>query len=92
MNYTYMLQCNDGSYYTGWTNDLEKRVKAHSEGKGAKYTRAHLPVQLIYYESFETKKEAMSREWAIKHMTRQEKEHLLAEKRRKENLVGENPH
>ncbi len=86
MNYTYMLQCGDGSYYTGWTNHLEKRIKAHSEGHGAKYTRAHLPVRLVYYEEFETKEEAMSREWAIKHMTRREKEQLLAGKDVEQNL------
>ena len=59
MNYTYILQCSDGTYYTGWTNDIAKRLKTHNEGKGAKYTRARLPVTLAYYEAFETKEEAM---------------------------------
>lgn len=63
MNYTYILQCSDGTYYTGWTNDIAKRLKTHNEGKGAKYTRARLPVTLAYYEAFETKEEAMRREW-----------------------------
>ena len=63
MNYTYILKCSDGTYYTGWTNDMAKRLKTHNEGKGAKYTRARLPVTLAYYEAFETKEEAMRREW-----------------------------
>ena len=77
MNYTYMLQCGDGSYYTGWTNDLEKRMKAHASGKGCKYTRAHQPVKLVYYEAYETKEEAMSREWHLKRLPRKEKELLV---------------
>ena len=55
MNYTYILQCSDGTYYTGWTNDLEKRLDAHNTGKGAKYTKARRPVMLMYYESGEEK-------------------------------------
>ena len=70
MNYTYIVRCSDGTLYTGWTNDLKKRIKDHNEGRGAKYTRARRPVVLAYYEEFDTKEEAMSREWAIKHMTR----------------------
>ena len=77
MNYTYMLRCSDGSFYTGWTNDLKKRIKSHNEGRGAKYTRDRRPVELVYYETFETKNEAMSREYQIKHMTRKQKEELL---------------
>ena len=77
MNYTYILRCADGSLYTGWTNDLEKRFAAHSAGKGCKYTRARLPVELVYHEKYETKEEAMRREWAIKHMTRPEKLALI---------------
>lgn len=77
MNYTYILTCADGTYYCGWTNDLDKRLKAHNQGKGAKYTRPRRPVVLSYYEKFETKQEAMSREYAIKHMSRAEKEHLI---------------
>lgn len=80
MNYTYILKCKDGSLYTGWTNDLEKRLKAHNDGKGAKYTKARLPVLLAYYEKFETKEEAMRREYAIKHMTRKQKEELIKRK------------
>ena len=77
MNYTYILRCADGSLYTGWTNDLEKRFAAHSAGKGCKYTRARLPVELVYHEKYETKEEAMRREWAIKHLPRTEKLRLL---------------
>lgn len=77
LNYTYILKCKDGTYYTGWTNNLEKRLKDHNEGRGAKYTKTRLPVSLIYYEEFQTKEEAMSREYAIKHMTRKEKEKIM---------------
>ena len=80
MNYTYILECKDGTYYTGWTNNLEKRLKDHNDGKGAKYTKARRPVVLIYHERFETKEEAMRREYAIKHMTRKEKEKLIENK------------
>ena len=77
MNYTYILKCADGTYYTGWTNDLEKRLAAHNAGTGAKYTKARRPVELVYYEEAETKEQAMSREWHIKHLTRAEKEKLV---------------
>ena len=78
MNYTYIVQCKDGSLYTGWTNNLEKRIKAHNEGKGAKYTKARRPVKLIYYEEFSSKEEAMRREYEIKHMSRKEKETIIS--------------
>ncbi len=77
MNYTYIVQCKDGSLYTGWTNDLSKRIKAHNEGKGAKYTKARRPVKLLYYEKFASKEEAMKREYEIKHMSRKEKEIVI---------------
>ncbi len=76
MNYTYILECADGTYYCGWTNDLEKRIKAHNAGKGAKYTRPRLPVKLVYYEVLDTKEEAMSREWHLKQLSHKEKEAL----------------
>ncbi len=76
MNYTYILKCADGTLYTGWTNDIEKRLKAHNAGKGAKYTKGRRPVQLVYSEEFETREEAMKREYEIKQMTRKEKEAL----------------
>ena len=77
MHYTYMLQCKDGTYYIGYTNDLKKRVKAHNEGKGAKYTKGRGPVELIYYEEYEEKSQAMRREWEIKQMSREEKSALI---------------
>lgn len=77
LNYTYMLRCGDGSLYTGWTNDLEKRLAAHNGGTGGKYTRSRLPVELVYYEEHETKEEAMRREWQIKQLTRTQKLALL---------------
>lgn len=77
MNYTYILQCNDNTFYTGWTNDLDKRILAHNSKRGAKYTKSRLPVSLIYYESFETKEEAMKREAEIKRLTRKQKEELI---------------
>lgn len=72
-----MVRCSDDSLYTGYTNDLENRMEAHNSGKGAKYTRSRLPVELVYYEEFETKEEAMSREWHIKRLTRKAKEKLM---------------
>ena len=77
MNYTYMVRCRDDSLYTGWTNHLEKRVEDHNSGRGANYTKSRRPVELVYYEQFETKEEAMRREWEIKQLTRKQKEKLL---------------
>lgn len=77
MNYTYIIKCADSTLYTGWTNDLDKRIKVHNSGKGAKYTKTRRPVKLVYYEEHETKNEAMSREYAIKQLTRREKELLI---------------
>ena len=79
-NYTYILECSDGSFYCGWTNDLAHRLETHNAGHGAKYTRSRRPVKLVYYESFPTREQAMSREWHIKRMTRSEKERLIASK------------
>ena len=69
--------CIRDRFYTGWTNNLEKRILDHNSGKGAKYTRARKPVTLVYYETFERKEEAMSREYTIKHLSRKEKEKLI---------------
>ena len=85
MNRVYILRCGDGTLYTGWTNDLEKRLKTHAAGKGGKYTRTRLPVELVYTEVFETAHEARSREWHIKQMTRGEKLRLIAAKERAEH-------
>ena len=76
-NYTYIVRCADGTLYTGWTNDLKKRIKAHNAGKGAKYTKSRRPVVLKYYESFSTRQEAMRREWEIKQLSRKEKLELV---------------
>ena len=80
MNYTYMLRCADGSLYTGWTNDLGRRCRAHNAGRGGRYTRTRLPVTLVYAESHETKQAAMRREYALKQLTRAQKEALVASK------------
>lgn len=76
-NYTYILRCADGTYYCGWTNNLDRRLKVHNEGKGAKYTRSRRPVALVYYEAFSTKEEAMRREYEIKQLPRKKKEELI---------------
>jgi putative endonuclease len=73
MNYTYILECSDGSLYTGWTNDMEKRLRTHSAGRGGKYTRSRLPVKLVYLETHDTPRDARSREWHIKRLDREEK-------------------
>ena len=77
MNYTYIVECADGSLYCGWTNNLEKRIADHNAGKGAKYTKTRLPVKLVYYEEFDTKEEAMCREWHIKQLRREKKMELI---------------
>lgn len=77
-NFTYIVECSDHTLYTGWTNDLEKRIEAHNTGKGAKYTKTRGPVRLVYFETFSTKEEAMSREYHIKRMSRQEKIKLIS--------------
>jgi putative endonuclease len=78
--YVYILECADGSFYTGWTTDLDHRLAAHNSGKGARYTRSRRPVKLIYYEEFDGKDsriEAQRREYAIKQLSRAEKEKLI---------------
>ncbi|MDF2545297.1 MAG: hypothetical protein K0R93_195 [Anaerosolibacter sp.] len=77
MPYTYILKCSDGTLYTGWTTDVHKRLIAHNEGKGAKYTRARLPVELVYWEESSTRSEAQMRENNIKKLKRSEKEKLI---------------
>ncbi len=75
--YTYILKCADDTFYCGWTNNLERRLRAHNEGKGAKYTRSRLPVAIIYYEEFKSHIEAQKREYQIKQLTRKQKEELI---------------
>ncbi len=90
MYFTYILKCSDASLYTGWTDDLDKRIRAHNAGSGSKYTRSRLPAVLVYSEAFDTKSEAMRRESAIKKLKRSEKLELIqkgtsvSEKRRKQ--------
>ena len=76
-HFVYILRCADGTLYTGWTNDLEKRLQAHNDGRGAKYTRGRGPVTLVYHHSYATKKEALREEIRIKKLTRKQKEALI---------------
>lgn len=77
MNYAYLLLCADDSIYAGWTNDLQKRLHAHNEGHGAKYTRGRRPVRLVYAEEFATKEEAQRRECQFKKLRRPERLSLI---------------
>jgi putative endonuclease len=77
MNYAYILRCSDGTLYTGWTNDLPRRIKAHNDGTGGKYTRSRRPVELVYCEGHEDMRQARRREYAIKRLSRQDKERLI---------------
>ena len=81
LNYVYLLRCADGSLYCGWTTDLEARLATHNSGQGAKYTRSRRPVKLTYYEEYDNRHDALSREWHIKRMRREEKERLVSAKR-----------
>ena len=76
-NYTYIVKCSDETLYTGWTNNLKKRLEAHNSGKGAKYTKNRRPVELVYFEEYDTKQEAMKREYVIKQLSRQKKLALI---------------
>lgn len=94
--YVYLLRCRDGSLYTGYTDDVERRLKVHQSGKGAKYTRSRLPVELAYHEELPDKSAALRREAAIKKMTRAEKlalveheEEYSMEMRRKDRQMPE---
>jgi putative endonuclease len=75
--YFYLARCNDDSLYAGYCKDLQAREATHNSGKGAKYTRAKGPVKIVYSETFQTKSEAMKREYAVKKMTREQKETLI---------------
>ena len=85
--YMYVVECRDGSYYTGYTTDVKRRIAVHNSGKGAKYTRARLPVKLIYVQGFDSKEEAMSAEALLKRKKRVQKERFLSENQ-EENLLG----
>ena len=88
MHYVYLVRCADSTLYCGWTTDLEKRVRAHNSGKGAKYTRSRRPVKLVYAEEFAEKQEALSREWHLKRLSRAEKIRLIEEAGLKRNEAG----
>lgn len=77
--FTYILECADGTLYTGYTTDMEKRLATHNSGKASKYTRCRLPVKLVYLEECKDKETAMSREWHIKKMSRENKLKLIEE-------------
>lgn len=76
-HYAYVLRCSDGSFYTGYTTDVERRVREHDAGDGAKYTRGRTPVELVHVERFDSKSAAMSREYEIKQLSRAAKEALV---------------
>ncbi|OCL25789.1 endonuclease [Orenia metallireducens] len=76
-NYVYIIECADNTLYTGYTNNLERRISSHNSGKGAKYTRGRTPVKLRYFEEYQTKSEAMKREYVIKQLRRQDKLKLI---------------
>lgn len=78
--YVYMLRCRDNSLYTGYTDDVKRRESVHNTGKGAKYTKSRLPVKLVYWEVFEEKSQALKREYAIKRLSKQEKEDMITNK------------
>jgi len=79
VHYAYVLRCSDGTFYTGYTTDVERRVREHDAGEGAKYTRGRTPVELVHVEEFDTKSAAMSREYEIKQLSRARKERLVSE-------------
>lgn len=77
MTYTYILKCADGTFYIGWTTNLENRIKSHNDGKGARYTRGRTPVELVYWEEHKNRSDAQKREIAIRNLSRKEKEKLI---------------
>ena len=81
--YVYILLCMDGSFYTGYTKDMNERIKQHENGKGAKYTKAHTPRKLAYFEIFNSRSQAMKRERTIKKLTHQQKLELICSQHKK---------
>jgi putative endonuclease len=77
--FTYILSCADGTFYTGWTTDIPKRLKTHNAGKGARYTRSRLPVEVVASWSFSNQAEAMQFEYQIKQLSRHQKQALIAQ-------------
>jgi putative endonuclease len=80
--YFYVVECSDGSYYAGYTNNLSVRIRKHNEGKGAKYTRSRTPVKLIFSRKYETKQEALQAEYRFKQLSRKEKEQFIAKEQK----------
>ncbi|WP_313693219.1 GIY-YIG nuclease family protein [Halorarum halobium] len=78
-HFVYLLECADGSFYTGYTTDVERRVAEHDAGEGAKYTRGRTPVELVHVEAFDSKSAAMAREYDVKQLSRRRKERLVGE-------------
>ncbi|UPW01553.1 GIY-YIG nuclease family protein [Halorussus gelatinilyticus] len=78
-HWVYVVECADGSFYTGYTTDVERRVREHDRGEGAKYTRGRTPVELVHTERFDSKSAAMSREYEVKQLSRRQKEELVEE-------------
>lgn len=76
-HWVYVIRCADGTFYTGYTTDLERRVTEHDDGEGAKYTRGRTPVELVHAETFESRSAALSREHEVKGLTRRQKERLV---------------
>lgn len=89
VHWTYVVECSDGSFYTGYTTDLERRVREHDRGEGAKYTRGRTPVELVHAEEFDSKSAAMSREYEIKQLSRIQKERLVGEDRESTPVSGD---
>ena len=81
--YVYILLCLDGSFYTGYTKDLDERTKQHENGNGARYTKSHKPQKLAYVELFNSRSSAMKRERAIKKLTHQQKQELIISQTKK---------
>lgn len=79
-HFVYLVKCKDNTFYCGYTNDLEKRIRVHNLGKGSKYTRGRLPVKLIYVEECSSKSNALKKEYKIKQLSRYEKEDLIKTK------------
>lgn len=77
MHFVYVLRCGDGTFYTGYTTDVDRRVARHRAGTGAKYTRGRGPFEVVHVEEYATRSEAMSREYAIKQLSRAEKKRLI---------------
>jgi putative endonuclease len=84
-HFVYIAECADGSLYTGYTNDVARRIKAHNDGKGAKYTKTRRPVKPVYAEGYANKEDAFRREAQIKRLRRKEKLHLIAEGRQRDS-------